>query len=291
MPQIRIGMSGWTFEGWRGEFYPKGVTQKKELEYASRQVNSIEINGTFYSLQKPPTFQRWHDETPNDFCFSIKAPQYITHVRRLKEVEEPVANFFASGLFCLKEKLGPILWQFPPNVTLKDDRFARFMEILPMDSKSASQIAKKHSSKMDGRSVTKAEGNYPIRHAFEFRHPSFMNPEFIELMKKHQIAVVFAHSGGISSPYMEDVTSDFIYLRMHGQDEKFKNGHTPDLLDWLAERIQIWASGNQPKDAQVVCDDLPKKCPRDVFVYFDTEAKEYAPSDALHLMKRLKVAR
>ncbi|MBX9767260.1 MAG: DUF72 domain-containing protein, partial [Bdellovibrionales bacterium] len=231
MSKIRIGMSGWTFEGWRGDFYPKGVSQKKELEFASRKVNSIEVNGTFYSLQKPPTFQRWYRETPEDFCFAIKAPQFITHIKRLKDVEDPVANFFASGLSCLKEKLGPILWQFPPNVTLKDDRFEKFLELLPYDPRAASKIAKKHTDKMKGRAETEFLPNQTIRHAFEFRHPSFQNPEFIELLRKYGVAVVFAHSG-LKSPYMEDVTADFIYARMHGQEEQYKKGYPQQVLSW-----------------------------------------------------------
>lgn len=290
MAKIRIGMSGWTFEGWRGDFYPKGLTQKKELEFASRKVNSIEVNGTFYALQKPSTFQRWYDETPEDFCFSIKAPQYITHVKRLKEVDEAVANFFASGLFCLREKLGPILWQFPPNVTLKDDRFEKFLDLLPHDSNAAVEIAKKHSPKMDGRSELSFPGDSPLRHAFEFRHPSFQNPEFIELLRKHGVAVVFAHSG-LKSPYMEDVTADFIYARMHGQEPQFKKGYPQSVLSWWADRVSLWTQGKQPKDALCVSEEKPKVIQRDAFIYFDTEEKAYAPSDALNLTQRLGVKR
>lgn len=287
MAKIRIGMSGWTYEDWRGDFYPKGLIQRKELEYASRQVSSIEINGTFYSFQKPATFQKWHDETPQDFCFAIKAPQYITHVRRLKEVDSSVANFFASGLFCLKEKLGPILWQFPPNVVLKDDRFEKFLKLLPYDSVAASRLAKKHTEKMEGRSVVKAEGDYPMRHAFEFRHPSFMNPDFIEMLRHYGVAVVFAHSG-LKSPYMEDLTADFVYARMHGQEAKYKKGYPQDVLKWWTERVKTWMEGKQPADAECVTKTKPKSVKRDAFIYFDTEAKEYAPHDALHLMKFFK---
>jgi uncharacterized protein YecE (DUF72 family) len=288
MPQIRIGMSGWTFDGWRGGFYPKGVKQREELAFASRRVNSIEINGTFYSLQKPHTFQKWYDETPEDFVFAIKAPQYITHIRRLKDVEEPLANFFASGLLCLREKQGPLLWQFPPNVMLKDDRFEKFLKILPHDSKSAAQVAKKHSDKMDGRSYTKVDSDYSIRHAFEFRHPSFKNADFISMLKEYGVAVVFAHSGE-KSPYMEDLTSDFIYARMHGQDKKFKKGYTKDVLRWWADRVELWTSGFQPADAETVLREKPKAVKRDAYIYFDTEAKEYAPEDALNLAQRLGI--
>lgn len=264
-----MGMSGWTYEPWRGSFYPKGLVQKKELEYASRQVNSIEINGTFYSLQKPESFERWYGDTPKDFMFSLKAPQYITHIRRLKECEEPLCNFLASGVFCLKEKLGPILWQFPPSVTLKDDRFAKFMKLLPHDSKAAVKLAKKHTDKVKGRSHTVFKGDHPFRHAFEFRHPSFNDPGFLELMRKNNIAVVFAHSG-LKSPYIEDLTAqDFIYARMHGQEPAYKKGYPGKFLDGWADKVKSWS----------------KK--RDAFIYFDTEAKDYAPKDALNLIKRV----
>lgn len=283
MSKIHIGMSGWTYEGWRNDFYPKGLSPKKELEYASRKVNSIEVNGTFYALQKPPTFQRWYQDTPEDFRFSIKAPQYITHVRRLKDVKEPVSNFFASGLFCLKEKLGPILWQFPPNVTLKDDRFQKFLDLLPYDSHQAGRLAKKHSEKMNGRAFVEPHEKYPIRHAFEFRHPSFMNPEFIQLLRQFGVAVVFAHSG-LKSPYMEDLTADFIYARMHGQEAKYKKGYPDSELRWWAKRVESWTSGGHPKDALHICEEAPKSVKRDAFIYFDTEEKSFAPFEAMKLM-------
>lgn len=287
MGKIYVGMSGWQFAAWRGGFYPKGLVQKRELEYASRQVTSIEINGTFYSLQKPASFQNWFDQTPEDFRFALKGPQYITHVRRLKDVTDPTANFFASGVLCLKDKLGPILWQFPPNVMLKDKRFEEFMKILPHDSKAASRLAKKHTSKVEGRNHTEASGDYPIRHAFEFRHPSFMNPEFLSLMRQNGIAVVFAHSG-LKSPYVEDVTADFIYARMHGQEKEYKKGYPKPTIAWWADRIVQWSKGSQPKDAKCVLPEAAPKRTRDVFVYFDTEAKDYAPLDAQNLIAALK---
>lgn len=272
MGDIYVGMSGWTYEPWRGKFYPKGLVQKKELEYASRQVNSIEINGTFYSLQRPTSFDKWYSETPKEFVFSIKGPQYITHIRRLKDVEEPLCNFLASGLFCLKEKLGPLLWQFPPNVTLKDERFEKFFKLLPRDSKAAVKLAKKHTDKVKGRSHTEFKGDHPIRHAFEFRHPSFNNPEFLELMRKHDVAVVMAHSG-LKSPYIEELTSDFVYARMHGQEPEYKKGYPKKFLSEWAAKVKEWS----------------KK--RDAFIYFDTGAKDYAPADAQHLMANLGLSK
>ncbi len=290
MAKIRVGISGWTFDGWRGNFYPKGLVQRRELEFASRKVSTIEINGTFYSLQKPESFQKWYNETPEDFCFSVKANQYVTHIRRLKEVDGATANFFASGILHLKEKLGPILWQFPPNVALKDDRFENFLKILPFDFQAAGELAKKHSEKLAGRTYTEVSQNFPIRHAFEFRHPSFMNPDFIELLRAYGVALVFAHSG-LKSPYMEDVTADFIYARMHGQEDEFKKGYTKETLAWWADRVSCWTQGKEPADSYTVCSTPAEPKKRDAYIYFDTEAKEHAPSDAMSFVDRLhKVA-
>lgn len=287
MPKVYVGCSGWTFPGWKGTFYPKGLSAKKELSYATRQLTSIEINGTFYSMQKPATFQRWHDEAPDDFVYAVKGPEYITHRQRLKDVGTPLSNFLASGLLLLGKKLGPILWQFPPNMILKDDRFETFIKMLPHDSLAAGKLAKNHSDWMEERNFTAVKTKFPIRHAFEFRHPSFMNPDFIKLMREYNVAVVFAHSGAEKSPYFEDVTSDFIYGRMHGQEEKYKKGYCGerDTLKWFAKRVETWIAGKQPKDAMCVVDKAPPVKKRDAFIYFDTEEKVYAPQDAIDFTK------
>jgi uncharacterized protein YecE (DUF72 family) len=290
MSKIKIGISGWVYPRWRGKFYPKGLQQKKELEYASRKLTSIEINSTFYNVLKPESFQNWYDQTPEDFSFAIKGGKFITHVRRLKDVAGPLANFFAQGILKLNEKLGPILWQFPPNMMLKDDRFEKFISMLPRTTTEAAKLAAKHSEWMNGRSWTKAQEKLPLRHAFEFRHPSFMEPEFLELLRRNNIAVVFAHAGE-KSPYTEDLTADFIYARMHGQEKRFAKGYTDSVLDWWAERLRTWSQGKLPKDMQCVLDRKPSAIKRDAFVYFDTDAKDYAPSDALALIDRFQVGK
>lgn len=264
-----IGMSGWTFPGWRGGFYPKGTVQKKELEFASRKVTSIEINGTFYKIQKPSTFQSWYDATPQGFVFAVKAPQYITHIRRLKEeIETPVANFFASGLFRLKEKLGPILWQFPPNMMLKDDRFEKFIKLLPKTPAAASKVSKGHSSWLKGSAETSSKQVPAIRHAFEFRHPSFFNADFLGLLRENNIAVVFAH-GGDEKLYIDTPTADFVYARMQGQGKEFAKGYPKKTLqDW---RKQIAG--------------MAKIGVKEAFTYFGTEKKKYSPLDALNLIE------
>jgi uncharacterized protein YecE (DUF72 family) len=267
---IRAGMSGWVFPEWRGTFYPKGVTQKKELEYASRKVTSIEINGTFYSLQKPESFAAWAEQTPEDFCFSVKAPQFMTHVLRMKDVDEPLATFLASGLFKLGKKLGPILWQLPPNVTLKDDRFEKFFALLPHDSESAAEISKEHSERIEGRACTEAEGKYPILHAFEFRHPSFQNPDFLGLMKEYNLAAVMADSSE-KAQFFEEPTASFVYVRMHGEDKKYEQGYTPDALKKWVKKAKDWSAEG-----------------RDVYVYFNTDAKKYSPFDAMNFLELIK---
>ncbi len=268
MSKVRIGISGWTFPPWRESFYPKGLPQKKELEFASRAVTSIEINGTFYSLQRPPTFQTWYRETPNDFQFAVKAPQFMTHVLRLKDCEVPLANFLASGLLCLGKKLGTILWQLPPNVTLKDDRFEKFLALLPHDGKGAAEIARGHGPKVEGRAWTTIEENFPIRHAFEFRHRSFDTPAFRSLLAKHNVAFVCAHEG--SGPFVEEPTADFVYVRLHGEGPKFKKGYPPEEIAEWKKRVDAWSAES-----------------RDVYVYFSNDAKEFSPAGALALLDAL----
>ena len=284
MAKLRIGVSGWTYAPWRGDFYPEGLSQKKELEYASRRMSSIEINGTFYSLQRPTSFESWAKQVPADFCFAVKAPKYITHISRLKEVEEPLCNFLASGIFKLGAKLGPILWQLPPNMMLKDDRFEKFFDLLPMNSEDVAKLARDHTAKVEGRSCTEPEGDYPFRHAFEFRHPSFRNPDFLGEMRERGLGVVIADSSP-KIPLIEDITADFIYVRMHGDAPEFSGGYTPAALKRWAKRLDAWLSGGQPADVDCVLAGAPKKKARDVFVYFSTEVKERSPYDALNLLK------
>ncbi len=273
MGKPRVGISGWTFPAWRGTFYPKDLVQKKELEYASRQLTSIEINGTFYSLQRPATFQSWYDQTPDDFQFAVKAPQFITHILRLKEPAEPLANFFASGLLNLREKLGPILWQFPPNVMLKDDRFEKFLKLLPWDAKSASKLAKKHGEKVEGRAVTKVEGQFPVRHAFEFRHKSFLNEDFLATLRSHNVAFVFAHEGGEKTPYTEEPTADFIYARLHGEGKPYAKGYPDREIAKWTKKVASWS-----------------KSGLDCYVYFSNEAKLHSPAGAAKLLRALGLA-
>ena len=292
MSTLRIGISGWTYAGWRGVFYPPDITQKRELEYASRQMNSIEINGTFYSLQRPSSFRTWYDVTPPRFQFAVKGSRFITHMKKLKDVDTALANFFASGLLSLKEKLGPILWQFPPQLAYNEEKFAHFLEILPKTTFEASRLARKHDDRVTGRAVLKADADRPIRHAFEIRHDSFLDQSFVALLRKHRAALVFADTAGLW-PYAEDVTGDFIYIRLHGASELYTSGYSDAELDRWADRIMKWSSGSQPKDAALITTSPPppRRASRDVFVYFDNDRKVRAPFDAMRLAERLARAK
>jgi uncharacterized protein YecE (DUF72 family) len=287
MSQTRIGISGWTYAPWRGIFYPKGVSQKRELEYASRMLNSIEINGSFYSLQRPTSYQAWYEATPEEFVFSIKGPQFITHRRRLRDVEAPLANFFASGVLALKEKLGPILWQLPPNFLFDAEKFETFFGLLPRDTESAVKLAKHHDDWMKGRTLIQTDAKRPLRYAVEIRHASFETPEFIDLLRRHKIALVIADTAG-KWPLSEDVTADFIYARLHGDEELYASGYSPEALDHWADRIEAWRAGKEPPDARHWSTKKPPKAKqRDVFVYFDNDVKVKSPFDAMSLADRL----
>jgi uncharacterized protein YecE (DUF72 family) len=287
MAEVRIGISGWRYGPWRGTFYPKGLAQKRELEYASRQLNSIEINGSFYSLQRPNNYQQWYEQTPEDFIFSLKGSRFITHMKKLRDVETALANFLASGILALKEKLGPILWQFPPQFAFNTERFEEFFAMLPRDTAEAAKLGRKHDARVKGRSYLKVDENQPMRYAVEIRHEGFLTPVFVKLLRKYNIAFVFADTAG-RWPYTEDVTSDFIYARLHGDEEIYVSGYTDSALDWWASRLCAWKAGREPEDRKTVLDARPKKRKsRDIFVYFDNDVKVRAPYDAIGLMARI----
>ncbi len=290
MAAIRIGISGWRYAPWRGDFYPQGLAQKDELRFASRAVNSIEINGSFYSLQTPERYANWYTDTPQGFLFSVKAPRFITHVRRLKDVEKPVANFLASGVLRLREKLGPILWQFPPSFRFVPETFGAFLDLLPHDTASALETARGCDARMEGRSHLEIDGNRRLRHAVEIRNQSFVDPAFVAMLREHQVALVVADTAG-KWPYREDLTSDFVYIRLHGAEELYTSGYTPEALDRWCERIRTWQHGGQPDDAQLIVPGPAEPIPRQVYCYFDNDVKVRAPYDARELLRRLGLDR
>jgi len=266
---IRIGISGWRYEPWRGVFYPDGLPQRRELEFAARHFPTLEINGSFYSLQRPEYYEQWHDAAPRGFVYAVKGSRYITHLLRLKGVEKPLANFFASGIFGLKDKLGPFLWQFPPMFRFDAARLNEFFDLLPRTTGEALRLARQRDSRMKGRARLAIDASRPLRHAVEVRHESFASKEFVALLKKHDIGVVVADTAG-KWPLLLDVTADFVYVRLHGDVKIYTSGYTRRALDLWAKRIRAWHRNG-----------------KDVYVYFDNDVKVRAPFDALNLMEKL----
>src|SRR5207244_4947871 len=250
-------------------FYPRGLPQNQELDFASRQFNSIELNGYFYSLQKVSSWERWYAETPEDFIFSVKGGRFITHMKKLKDVEKPLANFFAQGLLALKEKLGPIVWQFPPTFAFNAARFEQFFQLLPRDMKGALKLARRRDQRMIGSSYLRLDKfmdpSRPLRHAVEIRHDSFQSPDFLKLLRTHNVALVVADTAG-KWPFLEQITSDFIYARLHGDKELYVSGYSSSALDRWASRVRAW-----------------QKKRLDVYIYFDNDVKVHAPFDAMQL--------
>jgi uncharacterized protein YecE (DUF72 family) len=268
-------------------FYPEGLAQKDELAFASRALPTIEINGSFYSLQRPESYAQWYEDTPEGFLFSVKGPRFITHIKRLNGIDEPLANFFASGVFELKEKLGPMLWQFPPFFRFDAERFEPFFAMLPHDTEAAQALARRHGPRMFGRASLDIDRNRPLRHAVEIRHESFKDEAFIELLRRHRIALVVADTAG-KWPLCEDVTADFMYLRLHGDKELYASGYGNAALDDWARRIRAWARGGEPRGARRISSAAPRqRSSRDVYCYFDNDVKVKAPFDAALLMRRL----
>jgi uncharacterized protein YecE (DUF72 family) len=270
MPGVaRVGISGWTYPPWRGVFYPKGLPHRRELEYVAEQLATVEINGSFYALQKPASYLSWYQQTPADFVFSVKGGRFITHMKKLADVETPLANFFASGLLGLREKLGPILWQLPPTLGFDPDRLRRFFALLPRSTGEAMWLARRHDERMEDRALTDTDIDRPMRHALEVRHRSFLDPAFVPLLREHGIAVVVADTAG-KWPLITEVTADFAYVRLHGDKELYTSGYSDAALDRWAALIRPWTGLG------------------DAFVYFDNDVKVRAPFDALALAQRLR---
>ncbi|MDX6365969.1 MAG: hypothetical protein QOK30_1045 [Nocardioidaceae bacterium] len=270
MADIRIGLSGWRYAGWRGNFYPKGLVQRKELAYAAERFSTIEVNGSFYSLQRPASYASWRDDTPDDFVFALKGGRFITHMKRLRDVDEALANFFASGPLALGDKLGPVLWQLPARTRFDADVLDAFLSRLPRTSGEAADLARHHDAKLPAdRALTTALTQVRLRHAIEPRDLSFGDPAAIDLLLRHDVGLVVSDAGD-KWPRFEEVTSDLVYVRLHGAEELYTSGYGPQALDEWTARISSWAGQGL-----------------DVLVYFDNDAKVHAPYDALALMDRL----
>lgn len=269
---MRVGISGWRYAGWRGRFYPPGLPQRLELHHASRAVGTIELNGSFYSLQRPESYRRWREEVPADYLLSVKGSRYVTHMLRLRDVERALANLFASGVLALGPVLGPVLWQLPPTTAYDPDRLDAFLALLPRTFGEAAALAEGHDERVEGRSWTDPgpDPSRRIRHVLEVRHDSFSDPGFPELLRRRDVGLVVADTAG-RWPLLTDVTSDVVYVRLHGAEELYVSGYDDDALDRWAERVRGWSRAGA-----------------DVLVYFDNDAKVHAPFDAQRLAERLE---
>jgi uncharacterized protein YecE (DUF72 family) len=284
---IRIGISGWRYPPWRGVFYPKGLAQTRELAFASRALASVEINGSFYSLQHPQSYAQWYAATPPGFVFAVKANRYLTHFLRLNNVAKPLANFLSSGLFNLREKLGPILWQFPENFRYRPELLEDFLALLPRDTGQALAIARRREARMHGRARLAIDAIRPLRHAIEVRSETFADPAFVAQLRRHDVALVVADTAG-KWLFREDVTADFVYIRLHGDEELYASGYGDAALERWAGKIRAWSTGREPADAVRITEaPAPKRSRRDVYCYFDNDRKVHAPFDARRLIEKL----
>ena len=274
-----IGVSGWRYPRWRGDFYPTGLPQRSELTYAAERMTSLEVNGSFYSLQRPSSYAAWRDATPDDFVLALKGGRYITHLKRLVDVETPLANFFASGVLSLGRKLGPLLWQLPETLEFDPHRVRNFLSLLPQTTDEAARLAAQHDDKLKARGVLTPRAAGPVRHAIEARHPSFDTAPARTLCAEHAVAVVVSDSAG-RWPTMSDTTEPpdwprssrrFHYVRLHGEGELYAGGYSDGSLDRWAARCRDWLAHGE-----------------DVHVYFDNDARGHAPHDAIRLLQRLR---
>lgn len=285
-----IGISGWRYAPWRGEFYPPGLPEREELAYAAKLFPTIELNGSFYSLQRPEYYARWYEQVPRQFVFSIKGSRYITHMLRLRGVETALANFFASGVLALKQKLGPFLWQLPPTLKFDKERVLRFLAQLPRTTADAAKLARGHDKRVAGRSYLDIDKERRLRHALEVRHASFATSEVVELLREQDVALVVADTAG-RWPFLEDVTSDFIYVRLHGDAKLYESGYTDAALERWAARIRAWRDGHEPPSTKLAAKPQKRLRRRDVYVYFDNDVKVHAPYDALSLTAKVDARR
>lgn len=270
MGTIRVGTSGWSYDGWRGDFYPAGLPRRRELEHLSRRLTSVEVNGSFYSLQRPSSYRSWREATPDDFVLAVKGGRFITHLKRLRDVEAPLANFFASGVLTLGSQLGPVLWQLPETLRYDAALMRDFYDLLPRTHVEAAALAARHDERLaEDRAVTSYEVEGAVRHVLEFRDPGFCSDAALEQMREHGIGCVVADTGG-KWPEADAVTSDVAYVRLHGSPRLYHSGYSPAALDRWAERCRAWSEA------------------ADVFVYFDNDAEGHAPHDAVGLLERVR---
>lgn len=281
---VRVGTSGWTYDSWQGSFFPDGLAKRRRLEYLSGRLDTAEVNGTFYSLQRASSFRTWAAATPEGFRFAVKGSRYISHMRKLRGVEEALGRFLASGLLALGEKLGPVLWQLPPQLRWDPERIGEFLAMLPRSTGEAAALAAGHTDRVPDP-CTATDADRPMRYALEVRHPSFRTPAVVELLRAHDVALVVSDGAG-EFPCFDDVTADLVYVRLHGHEELYRSGYDADALAGWAEKVAAWARGEAPVSGDTIAPDrLPQRpaAGREVLVYFDNDAEGHAPHDAVAL--------
>jgi len=274
--RVRVGISGWRYASWRGDFYPKGLAQARELQYVGETMSTLELNGSFYSLQRPTSYVRWRQAVPPDFVFAVKGSRYITHMLRLRDIDVALANFFASGVLALGDQLGPVLWQLPEREQFDAAVLEAFLAALPRTTGAALELARRHDERLEGRAWLEIERDVPIRYAFEPRSTTFEDAAVAPILRAHDVALVVADTAG-RFPAFGEATASFVYVRLHGAEDLYASGYTDAQLDDWAVRIAGW------RDGAAVADGVP----RDVYVYFDNDARGYAPHDAVALARRV----
>lgn len=287
MGRIRIGVSGWSYDSWQGSFYPDDLPRTRQLGYLGEHFDSAEINGSFYSLLKPKTYHSWYEQVPAGFVFAVKGSRFITHNKKLKDPEIPLANFLASGVLALAETLGPIVWQLPGSLHYDRERLGRFVDLLPNDLETAARLARRHDRRLSGRSWTRVAENHRLRHALEVRHVSFLQSGFVRLLRDAGVALVVSDSG--DWPRVEEVTAGFVYVRLHGSPVTYASRYgRRRLADW-ARRMRSWRAGRQPQGVRRITDRKPPaRKSRDVYCYFDNDQQAHAPRDARTLAELLE---
>lgn len=263
---VRIGTSGWAYREWRGTYYPDGLAQRRQLGYIADRMPTLELNGSFYRLRRPATYRSWYAQVPDSFLFAVKGHRFVTHLRRLREPSTPLANFLASGVLELGDKLGPLLWQFPPNLAFDPAVLADFLAALPRDTTAAARLAREHATMTPAEGPVAEPAPAPLRHAVEVRHPTFRTERFFELLRDHDVALVTADTAG-KFPCLDERTTDFSYVRLHGDTELYVSSYRKRALGEWADRINEWARTG------------------DVYAYFDNTATSAAPRNAERLAK------
>lgn len=285
MGRIRVGLSGWSYDDWRGDFYPADLARARQLAHAASRVDTIEVNGTFHGFVSPASFRSWRGTAPRGFVYAVKGSRYITHNLKLRGAEGAVANFLASGVLELDDTLGPMLWQLPGSWHANVERLDDFLARLPKDTDAAAALARHHDDRVPDVSYGPGR-THRLRHVLEVRHASWLSDDVVRVLRRHGVALAFSHAS--AWPYAEEVTAGFVYVRLHGPDELYASPYGEDALRGWADRLRAWRDGGEPTDARRVTDRTPPaRKERDVYVYFDNDNGGHAPRDAITLRRLL----